>query len=75
MADVSTPVEKAADELWNELQRRRVTGLVSVGVRHKNPEILVYVTKINPKVTKAVPTVWRDVPVTLKRSGRMLPAV
>jgi chromosome condensin MukBEF MukE localization factor len=59
-------VEAAALQLAADLRRRHVVGIVTVGARRQQPEILVYVVRLTPQVRadderlEAARAMWRE---------------
>ena len=68
---------EAALKLGDDLRALRVSGIVTIGVRHfsgENPELLVYVERVTELIKQTVGTVYEGFPVRVVKSGKVRPA-
>jgi len=67
-------LKRAAKEIAAQLRERRIDGVVAIARHPSGPEIIVYVRQLTPLLRKHVPATWNGVPVTLRKTGSILPA-
>lgn len=68
---------EAALKLANDLRALRVSGVVTIGVRHysgESPELLVYVERVTTLVKQTVGTSYEGFSVKVVKSGKVRPA-
>jgi hypothetical protein len=68
---------EAALKLANDLRALRVSGVVTVGVRHfsgEHPELLVYVERVTPLIKQTVGTTYEGFSAKVVKSGKVRPA-